>query len=218
MMMDPNASTIVPARLDDLVLARAALSKQPPTAAELARATRGFAPRTIDDAAWAARVADAVARLRAAGQLDGEQRATGGAAAVAARFGIAGAVDWKRLQDRILPGLALGVAADDARAHQRLKDRDAWVGAIVGRARGLWTAGPPPSLSAVGDALVWQAIAATGKAGRSPKPVRAWFVNAAIGSGGSGGGGGPFEKRAALLAAQEVDAQRADLAGLRAAL
>jgi hypothetical protein len=212
-MSTPATSSIVPARLDDLVLARAALSAQPPTVGELARSTRALAPTTIDDARWAALIADAVARLQTAGALDHELRAPGGAPGVAARLGAGGAIDWKRVQDRIVPGLALGLAANDSKGHARLRSRDAWVAAVLGRSRRVWSGGPPPSLAAVGDALVWQALALAGKPGRNPKPVRAHFVNLAL-----GGGAGPFEKRAALLAAQDLGAQRADVGGLRAAL
>ena len=210
-------SMIVSDRLDDLVIARLATSAQPPSNPELARATRAFAPATCDETAWAALIADAVTRLMGARQLDGERRAQGGPMAAAARFGLPGAIDWKRVQDRIVPGLALGLAAEDAKGHARLKTRDAWVAAVVGRARGLWTAGPPPSLAAVADALVWQALALPGKPGRNPKAVRAHFVGVALG-GGTAGSTGTLERRAALLAAQAAGAVRADLNGLREAL
>ena len=218
MSMEPDRRPLILSdRLDDLVIARLATSSQPPSVAELARATRAFAPATCDETAWAALIADAVARLIGAGQLDGERRAPGGPAAAAARFGLAGALDWKRVQDRIVPGLALGLAADDTKGHARLKTRDAWVAAVVGRARGLWTAGPPPSLAAVADALVWQALALPGKPGRNPKAVRAHFVGVALG-GGAAASTGTLERRAALLAAQAAGAVRADLNGLREAL
>ena len=218
MSMEPDhRATIVSDRLDDLVLARIATASQPPSAPEVARATRAFAPTTYDETRWASTIADAVTRLIGAGQLDGDRRPQGGPDAVAARFGLAGALDWKAVQDRIVPGLALGLAADETKSHARLKTRDAWVAAVVGRARGLWTAGPPPSLAAVADALVWQSLALPGRPGRSPKAVRAHFVGVALGGGGAASTA-TLERRAALLAAQAAGAVRADLAGLREAL
>ncbi len=218
MSMEPDLhTTIVSERLEELVFARIATAAQPPSTAEVARATRAFAPATCDETRWTSAIADTVTRLSRAGRLDGERRALAGPAAVAARFALPGAIDWKRVQDRILPGLALGVADDDAKSHARLKTRDAWVAAIVGRARGLWTGGPPPSLSAVADALVWQALALAGKPGRNPKAVRAHFVALALG-GTATASTGTLERRAALLAAQAAGAVRADLPGLREAL
>lgn len=211
-MDHPARSAVIADRLDELVFARLSSSAKPPSAAELARALRGAAPPTVDDARWSSLVAESVARLRAAGRLDDGDRVTAGASAPLALVGAPG-VDWKKAWDRIVPALALGVAANDTKSHARLKDRDAWVAAILGRARDLWTAGPPPSLSSIGDALIWQLLSLPGKPGRSPKALRAHFVTVALGAGS-----GEFERRAALLAAREVGAARADLSGLREAL
>jgi hypothetical protein len=215
MHVEPRSQLILD-HLDTLVLCRVATSRQPPSNAELARALRSFAPSTCDDVQWAAQVAASMTRLMNAGSVDVERRAVDGTAAVAARFGCSGVLDWKRVQDRIVPGLALDVAADDAKGHARLKSREAWLAAVIGRARGLWTGGPPPSLSSVADGLVWQALDLPGKPGRNPKAVRAHFVAVVLGS--ASGSNLTLERRAALLAAQLAGAVRADLAGLREAL
>lgn len=194
------------ARLDDLVLARTAGA--PPTSAlDLARALRGLAPPTWDDARWNAAVDASLARARASGD---------GPAAAGRRLGAKGAIPWKRVVERILPGLALGIAPSDTTRLARLKDRDGWAAAIVGRALGVWQGGPPPTLAAVCDALVWRAVGLPGPAKRTPPEMRAHFVAPLIAAPATGSG--PADRSIRLIAATQVGATRADLRALREAL
>ena len=59
-----DRSDLDPDRLDELVLVRLATSTKPPAAVEVVRALRAFAPRTQDDARWAAAIDDALAEVR----------------------------------------------------------------------------------------------------------------------------------------------------------
>lgn len=211
--MSMSVTVVVPARLDDLVFARFATSPRPPAHAEVVAALRADAPATYEEARWSTAIFEATARLRATGAIDTRGVVADGAAAAAARFGATGTPTWRRLHERIVPALALGVAADDARAHGRLASRDAWVGATLGRALGLWTSGPAPSLGAVCDALVWRALGLSGRPARSPSEIRAHFVGQVLATAV-----GSVERRAALLAAREVGAVRADVRALREAL
>jgi hypothetical protein len=189
-------------RLDDLVLARVGTSTRPPSADEVARALRPLAPATFDDARWAGAIRESLERLQPAA-----------ASEIARRFGVTGAVTWKRIAERVVPGLALGIPPADARSHGRLKDRDQWAAAIVGRALGLWRQGPPPSLPAVCDALVWRALSLGGTPKRTPPEIRAHFVSQVFPAGA-----GSAERTIRLLAASQVGAPRADLRALREAL
>jgi hypothetical protein len=178
------------------------------------------------DALIRARTAGA-ARLRAAeltqalARLAPAERVTAAAARVAATagarppwpvFGLRTAVPWPRLVDRVLPGLGLGVAPDDARAHGRLVDRDAWAAAIVARAHGLWTAGPPPTLAALCDALVWRGLGLAGTPKRSPPEIRAVFATKLTGETGA------HDRQIRIAAAAAVGAARTELRLLRDAL
>lgn len=189
------SAELVPARLDALVRARIA-SASGMSERELARALGPFAPVTYGDARWAGEVAAALARARAGD----------GAAGLPA-------APWKQIAERIVPGLALGIELGDARAHKRLADRDAWAAAIVGRALGLWRDGPPPSASAVCDALVWARLDLAGKAKRIPPEVRAHFVAQELGVERA-----PAERLLRQLAADRAGAARADLRALREGL
>jgi hypothetical protein len=145
-------------------------------------------------------VLDAEHRLRDADEL-------------ARRIGQNTARTWPELADRVLPGLALGVAADDGKLHARLAGRDAWAAAIVGRALALWVDGAPPSLAAVCDALAWRELELPGKPKRCPPEIRALFVQRLLGSEP-----GPPERLVRVLAAREVGAPRPELRALRDAL
>ncbi|MEZ4398500.1 MAG: hypothetical protein R3B06_00670 [Kofleriaceae bacterium] len=204
---------LVAARLDDLVYARLATSPRPLAHAAVVAALRADAPPTCDALSWSTAIFEATARLQASGAVDARRQVEGGAPAAAKRLGGTGTPSWQRLHQRILPALALGIDADDTRAHDRLVGRDAWVAAIVGRARGVWTEGGPPSLGAVCDALVWQGLGLAGRPRRTPGEIRAHFLGQLLGAGG-----GAPERRAALLAAREVGAVRADVRALRDAL
>jgi hypothetical protein len=190
-----------PTRLDALVHARRAAATSPPSELELARALRAFAPPSYDDTRWLAEIRESLVRARS------DDTAT------MRRFGVSGDVDWKRLHERIVPGLSLGIAADDARTLSRLKDRDHWAAAIVARARGLWSDGAPPSLATVCDRLVWRSLHLAGNAKRTPPEIRAHFMRALLPTAS-----GPPEKLVRLLAAHDAGASRTDLRSLREAL
>lgn len=207
------AMTVVPARLDDLVFARAATARQPQSSADIARATRVYAPATFEDARWANAIADSVERLRTSNALDPQQRAIGGSTAAARRFRLSGAVTWKRIVHRIVPGLALGIPGDDAKSHNRLKDSRGWAAAVIGRAQGLWRQGPPPTWTSTCDAIVWRSLHLTGNVKRTPPEIRAHFVGLVLGADS-----GPPDRMIRLLAARETGAARADLRALREAL
>ena len=74
----------------------------------------------------------------------------------------------------------------------------------------MWKAGPPPSASALWDAVVWQALGLPGTPKLCPAEVRGHFLGKHL-----GGDAGPPERHLRVLAAQTVDASRAELRALR---
>jgi hypothetical protein len=206
--------TLVAERLEALVIARAHTAAGALALGDLVAPLARFAPAELTPAAWRDRLAEVVAALRAHGVIDGAHR-VGAAGELARRIGAGGgaARSWPELSDRVLPGLALGIAAGDAKLQARLDSRDAWAAAIVGRALGLWRDGPPPSLPAVCDALVWRELGLAGAPKRCPPELRALFVQRRLGSEA-----GPPDRLVRVLAAREVDAPRPELRALRDAL
>jgi hypothetical protein len=152
-------------RLETLVIARLATSKQPLAADAIAKQLARFAPRTLDEPAFRARVTAVIERSVDASQLP-------------SRIGKFTAKTWKQLVEHVLPAIGLGVSAADAK---RLTGRDAWVAAIAARALGLWTDGSPPSLATVCDAYAWKQLALAGKPKRCPPEVRAVFLARTLG-------------------------------------
>jgi hypothetical protein len=202
---------MIPDRLEALVVARAHAASAKTSLGDLVKPLARFAPGALTPAAWRDRLAEVVAALRAQDALDADLRPRDGE--LARRIGRAAGRSWAELSDRVLPALALGIAADDARSHARLDGRDAWAAAIVGRALGVWRDGPPPSLAALCDALVWRELALPGAPKRCPPELRALFVHRRL-----GGAAGPPERLVRVLAAREVDAPRPELRALRDAL
>lgn len=210
--MTALVDALLGARLEALVLARLETAgKQPIGPAALMKALRPFAPRQLTDAEWRQALDGAIEALRAAGAIDDRGRAQAGE--LARRVGHHTARTWKQLAERVLPALALGLGADDAKAQARLVGRDGWAAAIVGRALGVWTAGPPPSASAAMDALVWQELGLPGAPKKCPDELRAHFLHRHL-----GGEPGPAERLLRMVAVQAVDAPRADLNALRGGL
>ena len=201
-----------PGRLDALVVVRAATLATGVAAGELVKPLLRFAPAELTEAAWRDRLAEAAAGLVAQGVLGPDHRVRD-AGELARRIGRSTARSWAELADRVLPGLALGIAADDAKLRARLAGRDAWAAAIVARALGLWRDGAPPSLAALCDALVWRELALPGTPKRCPPELRAAFVQRRL-----GGDAGPPERLVRVLAAREVAAPRPELRALRDAL
>ena len=185
-------------RLATLVAARLHVAPDKPVAAALRR----FAPADVDDKTWRDFVDGAL------GVVPAER------SELARRIGPHAARTWPDLADRILPALALGVAANDTKTQARLAGRDAWAAAIAGRALGLWTAGPPPTLPALCDALVWRSLGIPGKPKHCPDEVRAYFIANQLG----GEVAGSADRLVRLLAAREVEAPRSELRALRDAL
>jgi hypothetical protein len=206
--------TLVAERLEALVIARAHTAGGKLALGELVAPLARFAPAELTAPAWRDRLAEVVTALRGRGVLDDDHRVRD-AGELARRSG-GGARGWPELSDQVLPGLALGIAAGDGKLRARLDGRDAWAAAIVGRALGLWRDGPPLSLAAVCDALVWRELGLSGKPKRCPPELRALFVQRRL--GGDAAPPVPPERLVRVLAAREVDAPRPELRALRDAL
>ena len=203
---------VTQARIEALVIARAATARDGLTLGDLVKPLARFARPEVTVAAWRAQLEAAVAELRAHGVLDDAHRVQDREELVR-RIGRTTARTWPQLADRVLPGLGLGIDGDDSKAHGRLAGRDAWAAAIAGRALGLWREGAPPSLAALCDALAWRELGLAGAPKRCPPEVRAVFVQRQLGSEA-----GPPERLVRLLAAREVGAPRPELRALREAL
>ncbi|HSK02993.1 MAG TPA: hypothetical protein VK932_17195 [Kofleriaceae bacterium] len=196
-------------RLDTLVIARLATSARPPGVADLAKALRRFSPRDLTDAQWRETIAAALAGLQARELVDATRRAQ--PEELARRIGGGAArPTWKQLVEGVLPALALGIDAGDAKTRARLAGRDAWAAAIAARALGAWRDGPPPSPNGLCDALVWQELGLAGSPKRCPPEVRAHFVCRR-----TDGEAGPPDRLLRVYAARMVDAPRVELAALR---
>jgi len=199
-------------RLQTLVVARIATTKVPPGSRELVKGLVRFASPERSPAAFADEIEAALGTLVAQGAVDGTGRVAR-EGELARRIGKHPPATWARVVDRFLPGLALGLAPDDAKGHARLAGRDAWAAAIVARALGIWTSGPPPSPSAVCDAVVWRKLGLAGRPKRTPPEVRAHFVQLELAAGV-----GAVDWQVRMLAARLIAAPRAELRALRDAL
>lgn len=203
---------MIQTRLDELVLARVATRAEPFSRSELAGSLRRCAPPTLDSSSWERAIVDAATRLRDAGEIDPDGTVPH-MRTVASRWGGTGKLRWPHIVERAIPGLALGVPVDDVHSHRRLVGRDAWAAAIVGRSLGIWRDGPPLSLTALCDALVWLGVGLAGAPKRTPPELRAHFVARALDLHAL-----PAERAVRVAAAARVDAPRADLRALREAL
>lgn len=186
---------IISERLDELVAARRASLKKPPTNAALAKDLTRFAPTHVQGLSWESQVEAACERLR---QREGRSDKP---------------APWRAFVEKTVPALALGIASDDRRALARLKGSDDWAAAIVSRARGLWTDGPAPRLAAVCDALVWRALSLPGKPKGTPAEIRSHFLRELLSAAS-----GPPAKQLTMLAAHDLGIVRADPKSLRDAL
>jgi hypothetical protein len=204
--------TIDPDRLQLLVLARAQTSSAPLSAAKHAAALQRFAPADLGAASWRVAIDAALQALIAQGAI-GSTHGILDRDALGRRLGSTATRSWAQLTDRVLPGLGLGVAATDARGLERLSGRDAWAAAICARSLGLWTMGPPPTMSALCDQLAWLRLGLAGKPKRLPAEVRALFLQRELNTTP-----GPTDRLLRLLAARELDVPRTELRVLRDAL
>jgi hypothetical protein len=207
-----TTSDLVTERLEILLLARLTTSKQPPTVAALASESHRYAPATLDTTGWGDRLAVCLQGLEDRAVIDAQHRVRR-TDELKRRTGAHAVTRWQPWPERILPALALGVRADDAKAHQRLSDRDAWAAAIVARAHDLWAKGPPPTLPRVCDALAWRALGLTGTPKSCPAEIRAHFLRSYIEIDA-----GQPERMLRQLAAKLIGAPRADLKALYLAL
>jgi len=204
--------TLVASRLEALIVARAGVPGGRLSVGELVKPLARFVPAELTSDAWRERLIGVVSDLRAQGVLDAEHHLHDDGE-LARRIGRPAVRTWPSLADRVLPALALGIAAADSKLHARLAGRDAWAAAIIGRALGLWSDGPPPSLPAVCDALAWRELGLSGKPKRCPPEIRALFLKRQLASDA-----GPPERLVRVLAAREVGAPRPELRALRDAL
>jgi len=184
-------------RLELVVLACMATTNR-----AVASTTRRFAPTTLDDAGWARATEVVVERVQS---LDAKSE-------IARRLGVPQVPTWKRLAERVLPGLALGVQPSD-KILDRLGGRDDWTAAIAGRALGLWTTGAPPSLASVCDAYAWQCLQLPGRPKRCPPEIRAAFLQRELRSDA-----GPPDRLLRWFVARELGAARPELRVIRDAL
>jgi hypothetical protein len=204
--------TLHASRLEALVVARAHATRSALSLLELVQPLDRFAPPELTQGAWRDRLAEVASDLRGRGILDPGHRLCDGDE-LARRIGPHGARSWPQLAERVLPALALGIAAADGKQQARLAGRDAWAAAIVGRSLGVWLDGPAPSLPAMCDALTWRELGLPGKPKRCPPEIRALFVQRQLASDP-----GPPERLVRVLAAREVAAPRPELRALRDAL
>jgi hypothetical protein len=204
--------TLVASRLEALIVARAGVTGGRLSAGDLVKPLARFVPPELTPDAWRERLIGVVSDLRAQGVLDAEHHLHDDGE-LTRRVGRLAARTWPSLADRVLPALALGIAAADGKLHARLAGRDAWAAAIVGRTLGLWRDGPPPSLPAVCDALAWRELGLSGKPKRCPPEIRALFLQRQLTSDA-----GPPERLVRVLAARDVGAPRPELRALRDAL
>src|SRR5262249_44652560 len=161
----------IASRLEALVAARVGATGPRLSLGEVALPLARFAPVELTPSAWRGRVVEGVSDLRAQGGLDANHRPHDPRELVPP-VGRPGARTRRQLADRVLPGLALGIAADDSKVHARLAGRDAWAAAIVGRTLALWVGGSPLSLPAVCDALAWRELGLPGKPKPCPAEIR----------------------------------------------
>ncbi|HET9627227.1 MAG TPA: hypothetical protein VFP84_37965 [Kofleriaceae bacterium] len=170
-----HSHAIVAERLETLLLVRLALARKPPSVKELAKATSRYRPTTLGNAEWDAHVEQAVQRL-AAHQVITAERTLARDDEVKRRVGATAATKWEQWTDKLLPALALGVRADDAKALKAFSIANSWITAVAARALGAWTTGAPPALAAFADALVWRELGLDGPVKECPAAVRAYAL------------------------------------------
>jgi hypothetical protein len=204
---------VITARLETLVIARVHTMKTGSARPDaLVRPLARFAPADRTPAQWRDTLVAIAGDLVARHELTAEHRLAE-PDALARRIGPHHAKSWAQLADKILPALALGVAADDAKTHARLAGRDGWAAAIAGRVLGTWTTGAPVALGPLCDAYAWRELGLTGTPKRCPPEVRAVFVQRYLKSDPAAP-----ERQVRLVAATAVGAPRPELRALVDAL
>jgi hypothetical protein len=168
------SSMVSRSRIETLIVARAHVLTAGTNERELVAPLLRFCPKGTADVAWRDTLESAAEELRGS-VLSEEYRLLDGDE-LRRRIGPHRVTTWALAADRVLPALALGILADDAKGHAKLSSRDAWAAAIVARERGSWSDGAPPSLPAVCDAVAWQQLGLSTKPKRLPAEVRALFL------------------------------------------
>jgi hypothetical protein len=195
---------LVTERLETLLLARLSTVAVPPAVTTLAGDLHRYAPGGLDLVDWHDCVVECLGGLAKHGIVD-DARRVARPDEIKLRTGARGAT-WPQWSERILPALALGARADDAKVHKRLTDRDSWSAAIVARAEGLWSKAVPPTATQLCDQMIWRALGLTSAVKRCPPEVRAHFLRGYIEIDGS-----PPDRMLRQLAAKLIGAPRAEL-------
>ena len=203
--------SFVRARVETLIIARAYTLRAAASATELLGALARFRAPDMTEAAWRAELVTVTSELRRS-TLDADHRLAD-RDELRRRIGAHAVTAWPQLSDRVLPGLGLGISADDSKTLARLSSRDAWAAAIVSRAQGHWVQGPPPSLPALCDAFAWRRLGLAGKAKRLPAEVRSLFLQQEIEAPAAAP-----DRLVRQLAARELGVPRADARALREGL
>lgn len=192
-------------RLEVLLLARLSIpSRSPLGAAALAKLLRRYAPTTLTDAEWHATIEQALGGLEARDAARAE---------LVRRVGSHSAKQWENWTDRLLPALALGVRLDDGKSLRRLALANGWAAAIAARSLAVWSDGPPPSLGALCDLVVWRDLGIAGSPENCPPGIRAHFLANYIAIRETAPA-----KLVRQIAARAVEARSPELAALRDAL
>jgi hypothetical protein len=198
-------------RVQTLIVGRAYALRKPASISELLAPLARFAPSHVTSAAWREHLETAIESLRPS-VLDDDHLLIE-PDELRRRIGLHNITSWSQLADRVLPGLGLDVPPNDTKTLGKLTSADAWAAAIVGRARGTWTAGPPPSPSALADAFAWERLGLTGRAKRLPAEVRSLFLQRELDAHAA-----KYERLLRQLAARELGVPRTDARTLREGL
>jgi hypothetical protein len=140
----PNVHDVVSEQLETFLLVRLSTFEVPPGAVPIANDLHRYAPSNIDATRWRDCVTTCLQAMVERGLINDERHLVR-SDELKRRTGAAPRLRWQQWAGRLLPALSLGIRADHARSLARLKNRDAWAAAIVARAHGLWTDGPPPT-------------------------------------------------------------------------
>lgn len=210
--MTSSAPDVIPDRLEVLLLARLRMYAKPQKGAAIATNLYRYAPTTAAMSPWRELVVHALETLQArqiltpAMQLAADDE-------LERRIGPHTVKEWDHWADRILPGLGLGIRAEDAKAHARLSRANGWTAAIAARVLRLWTDGPPPTLVSVCDALVWRELGLDGVPQKCPVKVRAHFLRKRVADIQ-----GKPDRLVRLLATGAVESPNPELDTIRACL
>jgi len=196
------ATSVVPERLDVVVLWRLAATPRP-SLAKLREALRRWLPDAGDELFEAS-----LARLAERGHVSHDAVTPEGTRAAREQAG--GEARWQFVAGASLPMYALGWRADDARARAKIKE--GWAAAVVARHFGLIDEkAVPPTTTAIADAIVWRRLGLDGKPPRGiPAAVRKRLLATVLEADAAN-----WERELALLAARAAMVPRADLVALR---